>query len=204
MNQNMLRESKQKLPVILSILIFSILDFCAMTFFQDLLHTPLFFDTIFMIAALFAFGPVAALFEYVIFISLVCVKLIFLYGKTDHVYLYTLSALTIILVTHLFVRRKEKLHQGVNLTFLYILTASVLAGLACSVVSGFINYFSSNLIQKNWDFNKIIFAFSGEYLDFLVSAIIGRIPVTILDRVITTFAGFGVSSLYSKIMYGGG
>ena len=204
MNQNMLRESKQKLPVILSILIFSILDLCTTTFFQDILHTPLFFDTIFMIASLFAFGPVAALFEYVIFISLVCVKLIFLYGKTDHVYLYTLSALTIILVTHLFVRRKEKLHQGVNLTFLYILTASVLAGLACSVVSGFVNYFSSNLIQKNWDFNKIIFAFSGEYLDFLASAIIGRIPVTILDRVITTFAGFGVSSLYSKIMYGGG
>ena len=186
--------------LILSILIFSILDLCTTTFFQDILHTPLFFDTIFMIAALFAFGPVSALFEYVIFISLVCVKLIFLYGKTDHVYLYTLSALTIILVTHLFVRRKEKLHQGVNLTFLYILTASILAGLACSVVSGFIGYFTYNLNQKDWTFDQLIYAFNGEQFDFLASSILGRIPVIILDRIITTFAGFGLYKIYTRIM----
>ena len=83
-----------------------------------------------------------------------------------------------------------------------ILTASVVAGLSCSVVSGLINYFASHLFQRDWIFNTFIFAFNGEYMDFLTAAILGRIPITILDRVITTFLGFGLSKLYSKIMYG--
>ena len=86
-----------------------------------------------------------------------------------------------------------------------ILTASVFAGLSCSVVSGLLNGIAKNLFEKDWNFNTFIFAFNGdEYMNFLFSAIIGRIPVTVLDRVITTFSGFGISKLYSKIMHGGG
>lgn len=48
-------------------------------------------------------------------------------------------------------------------------------------------------------YDRVIFAFNGENLSFLASAILGRIPVTILDRIITTFAGFGIFKLYSKI-----
>ena len=155
-----------------------------------------------MIAALFLFGPIASLIEYILFISFTCIKLKILYGKTDFVFLYTLSAFTIILVTWLFIRKKENLNKGLNLTFLYILTASVVAGLSCSVVSGFINYYFANcLFQIEWNFNKLIFAFD-EYMNFPTAAIIGRIPVTILDRVITTFSGFGISKLYSRIIYG--
>ena len=189
---------------ILTIIVFSILDFCTATFFQDILKAPLFFDTIFMITALFTFGSVAAFFEYVIFISLICAKLFVLYGQTDYVYLYTISALTIIVVTWLFVRKKENLKKGVNLTFLYILTASIIAGLACSVVSGFISYFTYNLNQKDWTFDQIIYAFNGEQFDFLASSILGRIPVIILDRIITTFAGFGIFKLHTRIMSHGG
>ncbi|MCR5289713.1 MAG: hypothetical protein K6E51_06965 [Treponema sp.] len=156
----------------LTIFLFSILDFCTTTFFQDVLSTPLFFDTIFMIAALFLFGPVEAFIEYIIFIGIVCLKLILFYGKTDYVYLYVFSAITIIAVTWLFLRKKEKLHQGVNLTFLYILTAAILAGLACSVVSGYISYFTYAFNEKNWTFDCIIYAFKGEQFTFLVSAIV--------------------------------
>lgn len=121
-------------------------------------------------------------------------------------FLYTLSAFTIILVTWLFIRKKENLNKGVNLTFLYILTASVFAGLSCSVVScsvvsGLLNGIAKNLFEKDWNFNKLIFAFD-EYMNFPTAAIIRRIPVTILDRVITTFSGFGISKLYSRIIYG--
>ena len=177
--------------------------FLWLIFFQDVLKSPFFFDTIFMIAALFLFGPIASLIEYILFISFTCIKLKILYGKTDFVFLYTLSAFTIILVTWLFIRKKENLNKGLNLTFLYILTASVVAGLSCSVVSGFINYYFANcLFQIEWNFNIFIFAFNGEYMDLLTSSIIGRIPVTILDRVVTTFLGFGISKLYSRIIYG--
>lgn len=191
-----------KISVIITVLVFSVCDFLTTTFFQDFLGTPLFFDTIFMIAALFAFGPAAAFFEYIVFISLICVKLMILYGKTDFVYLYALSALTIIVVTWLFIRRKENLSRGVNITFLYILTASILSGLACAVVSGIIGFFTFSFNQKDWNFDTLIYAFNGEPLDFLASSILGRIPVTILDRVITTFAGFGVFKLYGSLKIG--
>ena len=206
MNGNTAKFGKRHFfTVAITILIFSVCDLLAASFFQDFLKSPFFFDTIFMIAALFLFGPLASLIEYLLFISFTCVKLKIRDGKTDFVFLYTLSAFTIILVTWLFIRKKENLKKGVNLTFLYILTASVLAGFACSVVSGLINWFAQKLFQKDWNFNTFIFAFNGdEYMNFLFSAIIGRIPVTVLDRVITTFSGFGISKLYSKIMHGGG
>lgn len=203
MNENTVKFDKKHFFIVaLTIFIFSMCDFLVAYFFQDVLKSPFFFDTIFMIAALFLFGPIASLIEYILFISFTCIKLKILYGKTDFVFLYTLSAFTIILVTWLFIRKKENLNKGLNLTFLYILTASVVAGLSCSVVSGLINYFASHLFQRDWIFNTFIFAFNGEYMDFLTAAILGRIPITILDRVITTFLGFGLSKLYSKIMYG--
>ena len=203
MNENTVKFDKKHFFIVaLTIFIFSVCDFLVAYFFQDVLKSPFFFDTIFMIAALFLFGPIASLIEYILFISFTCVKLKILYGKTDFVFLYTLSAFTIILVTWLFIRKKENLNKGLNLTFLYILTASVVAGLSCSVVSGFINYYFANcLFQIEWNFNKLIFAFD-EYMNFPTAAIIGRIPVTILDRVITTFSGFGISKLYSRIIYG--
>ena len=83
-----------------------------------------------------------------------------------------------------------------------ILTASVVAGLSCSVVSGLLNGIANSLFEKDWNFNIFIFAFNGEYMDLLTASIIGRIPVTILDRVVTTFLGFGISKLYSRIIYG--
>ncbi len=52
-----------------------------------------------------------------------------------------------------------------------ILTASVVAGLSCSVVSGFVNYYFANcLFQIEWNFNIFIFAFNGEYMDLLTSS----------------------------------
>ena len=162
MNENTVKFDKKHFFIVaLTIFIFSVCDFLVAYFFQDVLKSPFFFDTIFIIAALFLFGPIASLIEYILFISFTCIKLKILYGKTDFVFLYTLSAFTIILVTWLFIRKKENLNKGLNLTFLYILTASVVAGLSCSVVSGFINYYFANcLFQIEWNFNIFIFAFN--------------------------------------------
>ena len=184
--------------IYLTALVAGILDFAVATLFQNVLHVPLFFDTIFLMAVLFLYGPLPAMFSYVINVICGCLKLVILYGKNDYVYLFTLSALTIILVTWLFVRKKENLKKGVNITFLYILSAAVCAALACSVVSGIISYFTFSLNVESGPFDKIIFAFSGDQMGVLASCIVGRIPITILDRIITTFAGFGISVAWSK------
>ena len=137
-----------------------------------------------------------AFLEYIVFISLVCVKLILLYGKTDNVFIYALSALTIIIITWLFIRKKENLQKSVNFTYLYLLSACICAGIACSIVSGFISYFTYELNIKDWNSDKIIFASHNSDANFLLHAIVGRIPLTVLDRIITTFTGFGVFKLY--------
>lgn len=190
---------KQMGNTILAIILLGVCDFLATTLFQDVMHTPLFLDTIFMMTALFMLGPVPAFFEYLVFIGLTCIKLKILYGKTGMVYLYSLSALTIIIVTWLFVRKKERISQDVNHTFLYILCAAVLAGFACSVVSGLISCYTYSLNVKDWAYDRVIFAFSDEQKALLSSAIFGRIPVTVPDRVIATFAGFGIFKLYTHI-----
>ena len=189
---------KSYLSIYLTALVAGVLDFAVATLFQTVLHVPLFFDTTFLMAVLFLYGPLPALFSYVINVICGCLKLVILYGKNDYVYLFTLSALTIILVTWLFVRKKENLKKGVNITFLYILSAAVCAALACSVVSGIISYFTFSLNVESGPFDKIIFAFSGDQMGVLASCIVGRIPITILDRIITTFAGFGISVAWSK------
>ena len=190
---------KKYLIIILVACVAGILDFMTSSFFQDVLHVPLFFDTIFLMAVLFLYGPLPALFAYVINVICGSLKLIILYGKNDYIYLFTLSALTIILITWLFIRKKDNLKKGVNITFLYILSAAVCAALACAVVSGIISYFTFNLNVESGPFDKIIFAFTGDQMGVLASCIVGRIPITILDRIITTFAGFGISVLFLKI-----
>lgn len=195
---------KENLKICLVVVVAGILDFATATLFQTVLHVPLFLDMTFAMAVLFAYGVLPAIMTYVVNVICGCIKLVILYGKNDYVYLFTLSALTIILVTWAFVRKKENLKKGVNLTFLYILSAAVCAALACSVVSGIISYFTYSLNVEAGPFDKIIFAFSGDQMGVLASCIVGRIPITILDRIITTFAGFGLYLIYTRIMYRGG
>lgn len=192
---------KDNLKICLVVVVASILDFATSTLFQTVLHVPLFLDMTFAMAVLFAYGVLPAIMTYVVNVICGCLKLVILYGKNDYVYLFTLSALTIILVTWAFVRKKENLKKGVNLTFLYILSSAICAALACSVVSGIISYFTYSLNVEAGPFDKIIFAFSGDQMGVLASCIVGRIPVTILDRIITTFAGFGLYLIYTRIMY---
>ncbi|MBO4440058.1 MAG: hypothetical protein J5798_11990 [Spirochaetaceae bacterium] len=192
--------TKKYLTISLVVIVAGVLDFATASFFQNVLHVPLFLDMIFAMAVLFVYGPLVALAVYVVNVVCACLKLIILYGKNDYIYLFTLSAFTIILVTWFFVRKKENLTKGVNFTFLYILTAAVCAALACAVVSGIISYFTFTLNVEAGPFDKIIFAFSGDQMSVLASCIIGRIPITVLDRCITTFAGFGISIAYKNIL----
>lgn len=197
-------KTKNFLKIAFVVIIAGLLDFLTETLFQDVLHVPLFFDMTFAMAVLFVYGPIASLFVYILNVSIVCIKMKIVYGSTDFVYLYSLSALAIILVTWLFVRKKDKLKKSVNFTFLYILTASVCAALCCCVISGLINFFAYNMNARSLDVEKIIFAFTGDQFGVFASSILGRIPITVLDRIITTFAGFGFSILYTKHLSRGG
>ena len=152
-----------------------------------------------MTATLFFFGPVVAFLEYLVYMGISCIRMMMTCGAAHMIYLYSISALTIIVITWLFIRRNGSLKKNVNRTFIILLSAAIFSGLACSVVSGFINFFIYFKNENDLAYDRVIFAFNGEQFGFLASAILGRIPVTILDRIITTFAAFGIFNLYSKI-----
>lgn len=94
---------KDKLTICLVVVAAGILDFATATLFQTVLLVPLFLDMTFAMAVLFAYGVLPAIMTYVVNVICGCLKLVILYGKNDYVYLFTLSALTIILVTWAFV-----------------------------------------------------------------------------------------------------
>ena len=101
--------SKLKKYITLSfvVVIAGVLDFATATLFQTVLHVPLFLDMTFAMAVLFAYGVLPAIMTYVVNVICGCLKLVILYGKNDYVYLFTLSALTIILITWFLCEKKK-------------------------------------------------------------------------------------------------
>ena len=188
------------LKISLVVLVAGILDNLIATFFQNVLEAPLFMDIMISMAVLFAYGIIPSILTYVVFTTIACIRHIIMFGQHNYLYIFTISAVAIIFVTWIFVRKKENLKKGVNFTFIYILSACVCAGLASSVISGFLSYFTYTLPPTYAAIDKIIYAFAGEPLGILGASIVGRIPMTILDRIITTFAGFGISKLYFYIL----
>lgn len=185
---------------ILVIFIAGILDFGTNYLFNFVLHVPLFLDTIFLMAVLYIYGPLESFLVYVVNIICVCIRLLILYGKVEYVYLYSISAIVIILISWLFIRKKEKFENSVNFVFLYILGFSILAALACSVVSGIISYFTFEYNIDEWAFDKIIFSLKVGDFGKLGTCIVGRIPITVLDRIIASFAGFGIWKIWKKVI----
>ncbi len=176
------------------------MDFSINYLFNIVLKIPLFLDTTFMIAVLFIFGPAESFMAYLVNMLRTALRLYVLYGSTEYIYLYSLSAITIIVITWAFIkytRKKSAQPFSVNRMFILFLMAAIAAAFACSLVSGIISYFTYQQNADEWAFDKIIFSVSlNGRGGLLLTSIIGRIPLTVLDRIITTFAGFGVYKVW--------
>ncbi|WP_407398193.1 hypothetical protein [Treponema sp.] len=179
------------------------LDFSVNYLFNIVLKVPLFLDTIFMIAILFIYGPVESFLAYLVNMLCTATRLYVLYGSTEFIYLYSLSAITIISITWAFIkytRKNSSQKLSVNRLYIRFLTASIIAAVACSLVSGIISYFTYQQNVDEWAFDKIIFSIQINSIrgGVLLTSIFGRIPLTVLDRIITTFAGYGIFVLWRK------
>ena len=193
-------KAKHYLTIAIVVLVAGILDNLMAVLFQNVLEAPLFMDMMISMAVLFAYGIIPSILTYVVFTTIACIRHIIMFGQHNYLYIFTISAVAIIFVTWIFVRKKENLKKGVNFTFIYILSACVCAGLVSSVISGIISYFTYTIPWTFGAMDKIIYAFAGDQLSFLGAGIVGRITITILDRIITTFAGLGISKLYLLII----
>lgn len=182
----------------LIVLIAGILNYLCCFIVQRILGLPIFFDTVVVMAVLFAFGILPALETMTIHFIISCIRDYVVFKTAPYVALYMLSGFAIIFVTWLFVRKKENLQKGVNHTFLYIMCAAICSAFVSCLIGGLINTFIIRYftLEENWQ--GMLLSLGNFRLNLELSLIIGRIPITCLDRVITTFTGYGIFYLYKK------
>lgn len=175
-----------------------ILDFLINYILALKCQVPLFLDTTFTMAILFTFGPMEAILSYFTKTILSLCRTFLVYKIMDFQFLYFFSIVIVIITTWLFVRKSERLQVSVNRSFLYLLITAATSAAICSVTSGLISFFTYDKNIEAWAYDKIIFSFRFGKTGLLGTHILGRYPITVLDRVITTFAGFGIYYLWNK------
>lgn len=166
---------------------------------QRVLVLPIYFDTVMVMFVLFAYGLFPAIGTLIVHYIIAITRDYLLYKTAPYLALYLLSGFAIIIITWLFIRKKERLQNGVNYTFLYILSASILSALVSSLIGGTVNFFIIKYITLNENWQGLLLSLGRIRLNLFLSLFIGRIPITFLDRVITTFVGYGIYLLYFKI-----
>lgn len=174
----------------------ALLNLIVSEFTNKVIKIPLFLDTIFSITMLFYCGVIPALissFLYSIPSSLMVNAPFYL--------LFNLCSFSIILITY-GIMKKNKENNSIKLTILYLILASLLSGFVSSIIGGTIHTFGlllfSNEVQEIVT-EKFVLSLFSQNGDLLLSSILGRIPTTCIDRIISNLSGYGLSKLLIKI-----
>ncbi len=174
------------------------------------LHIPLFLDTIGTVAVTFYAGllpglTVALLHNIVwtLIQSLVTGSAIYPWEM-----LYSLCGMTIAFITWFFSRKKSNFSFSFAVTALYIVLIAIVSAFASSLLGGFIEFVNrilfNGLAYKSAT-EHFVSAFLGQHFGIFVSCVLARIPMTMFDRIVCTFAGYAVykicDSYDSKVTY---
>ena len=192
------------IPKIIAICIVAeILNLLAVFLFCNTLRIPLFFDTIFTVAVTFYLGLVPALcvsLGYNLINSLIWV----LSGENDpFIFLYTICGLLIVFSTWIIARRKEELRISPAVTILYLVLIVLLSSFCTIISGGIIDYFHlkyRNVPDLMNPIKKFTESFVHQRFSLLASCILGQIPISFLDRFLSTFAGFGIYKLAERFL----
>lgn len=170
--------------------------------FYDVLGIPLFFDTIFTVAIVFYLGlipglAVGFLFNFADTLFNMVVRNIF--SPTNM--FFSLCGVAIVFVTWFFSRKKEEFQISLLVTILYLLLIALLSSLASIFIGGIIDFirFSYYEIPDSMaPIKQFTDGFLSQKFNLFASCILGQIPISLTDRLITTFAGYGVYKLFVK------
>ena len=172
--------------------------------FFDVLHIPLFFDTIFTVAIVFYLGLVPGLI----------VGFLFNFVDTAFNYLvrgivsptnifFSLCGVAIVLVTWAFARKKDEFQISIPVTILYLLLIALLSSSASIFIGGiidFVRFSYFDIPDSMAPIKQFTESFVSQRFSLFASCILAQIPISITDRLITTFAGYGVYKLYEKFL----
>ncbi len=191
------------LKLVLVCIIAEALNFLMVQIFYHALGIPLFFDTIWTVAVVFYAGLLPALcvsLGYNIINSLIW---IFVKGEGDpFIFLYSICGVLIVVSTWFIARRKDEFRINVMVTLLYLLMIT-LTSLFCTVfTSGIIDYFHlryRNVPDMMNPIKSFTESFVHQHFSLLASCILAQIPVSFLDRLIATFAGYAIYRVAVRI-----
>ena len=174
-------------------------------FFGDMLHVPLFLDTIGTVVTVFYAGLVPGLIV-AGFYNVLRVLLMVLMGNPAYPWdmMYALCGLVIAFCTWVFIYKNSNFRSGRLLTVLYLLLIVLVSSFASSLIGAGIET-AQRIIFNNQIYSNpvtlFVQAFLGGNSGLFLACFITRIPVTVLDRLICTFAGWGLYLLLKKITF---
>ena len=166
-----------------------------LAFIARVTNSPFFFDTIFTVSATFIGGLVPGLVVAVLFNPLMTFVLCGFFGKEIACFdfLYALCGMAIVFITWLFSRDKSSFYASRTITVIYLVIIAISSALASSFIASVLDAFLRPLFEKTLGFSPIdgfFSSFENLNLGAFLSFFLPRVPVTFIDRLICTFAGY--------------
>lgn len=168
----------------------------------DVLHIPLFFDTVFTVAIVFYLGLVPGLTVGILFNI---IDTIFNYFVREIIsptnMFFSICGAAIVLITWAFARKKEEFKISISITLLYLLLISLLSSSASIFIGGtidFIRFTYMDIPDSMAPIKNFTDSFVAQRFHLYAACILGQIPISMTDRLLTTFAGYGVYKLCVK------
>ena len=160
------------------------------------LKLPAFLDTIFTVAITFYAGLIPGIIVATLLRCAMTGSEIFLYD-----FLYGICGILIVIASWLFSRNKKEFHFSRRVTLLYLLIIVFFSTFVSSFSASALDTFIRPLFEKVSGFSAIddiSLVFQKMNFSVFLSYLLPRIPITLLDRCICTFAAYGIYSRLRK------
>lgn len=193
---------KRFINLVLLCIVGGILDLLCEKLCSGILHLPLFLDTIFCVALTFYGGIGCGIFT--TFIFQLGHLITFDAGVSRIFLLYFFCSVSIALTVWLYKKFIIDRHtHSIPFVFAELLVLSLIVCIVASITGGCISTFCAHIVGAEHEFSSpvdfMILMFRAHISSSLLAAIISRIPINIIDRIITIFAGWGIYLLLKKI-----
>ena len=161
------------------------------------LRLPVFMDTIFTVALVFYAGLVPALIVAALYNPIMTILLCVIYGTEIFYFdsLYAICGILIVFSTWIFSRNKKEFFFSHTVTVLYLLIIAFVSAFLTSFSASALNTFIRPLFGNLSRFSAIddfYIAFQNLKFGTFLSYLLPRIPIIVLDRLISTFLGYGI------------
>ncbi len=167
---------------------------------SDTLHIPLFMDTIGTVFIVFYAGLIPGLIVGLSYNMFRVFFIMLFYGNSFYPWesLYSLCGAAIVFFTWFFFWKIRSFYLSKTITILYLILISLVTAFASSVIGGSIEvlrrFFFDDQAYLN-PVNNFVVSFLGQHFGLWISCIFSRIPISLLDRLISTFLGAAIYQL---------